>query len=223
MIQQKPKKIKGLADIVFCIDFSGSMTYCIKGVCENINNFIKSLETSNRNVYIDWRIGFCAYSDTDFYILKFVKDTHIFSNTLSQISLMGDEFTAGALDFSISEFEWRHPCTKVIALFTDETLETGYIHDGVKEKFPALLDKIANSKIKLYYFGPDCHYYRQFEFISGCVPQYIQGDNFDGIDFSDLFIRLGKTVSQSCNQTDNAQISSKEKIFNLNNIKIHYF
>jgi len=217
-IQQKKAKVKGVADIVFCIDFSGSMDSCINGVKENIQIFVKSLEKTNPNMKIDWQVAFCGYTDTDFNIQEFTTDVDLFSKNLGIAKGIGyDEFTSGAIDFCISHFQWRSVSNKFVIVFTDEELESGYIGDDVKFNFPKLLAKIGDSRIRLFYFGPKCPYYNKFEKVSRSIVKYYD-DGFDDVDFLDLLSSLGKTVSQSCGQGSSEKYD--DYVYNLNKITI---
>jgi len=223
-IQQKAAKIRGIADIVFCIDFSDSMADCIAGVKDHISKFAGSLETGNPNMLIDWQIGFCGYSDIDFVKFHFTRDTHDFSAKLSTATTEGgDEFTPGAIDFCISDFEWRPVSNKFLIVFTDETISTGGSDEQIKEgkaRFEDLLNKITNSHIRLFYFGPDCPHYRKFEKISRTIVTYVE-DSFSTIDFSALLGSLGKTVSQSCSGQNLGGKSKQPYIYDLSSFKIN--
>ncbi len=224
-IQQKAAKIRGIADIVFCIDFSESMSDCIAGVKNHISTFAGSLESTNPNMVIDWQIGFCGYSDIDFIKFNFTRDTDDFSAKLEAAATEGgDEFTPGAIDFCISDFEWRPVSNKFLIVFTDETISTGGTDEQIKEgkaRFQDLLNKITNSHIRLFYFGPDCPYYRKFETISRTIVTYIE-DSFSTIDFSALLGSLGKTVSQSCSGQNTGGKSKPPYIYDLSSFKINY-
>lgn len=222
-IQQKITKIKGIADVVFCIDFSGSMSACIEGVKNQISNFVESLESGNPNMVIDWRIGFCGYSDTHIVKFDFTRNVNDFSKKLESARTEGwDEFTPGAVDFCISDFKWRPVSNKFLILFTDEILNTGGSDEQVKEgkaKFPELLIKISESHIRFFYFGPKCPYYSQFESLSRTVVTYVDG-HFEAVDFSSLLTSLGKTVSQSCSGQFNGKYANPGYVYDLSSMKI---
>lgn len=220
MVQQKIKKIKGIADIVFCVDFSGSMKNCIEGLKENINAFVLSLEKSDPNKVIDWQIGFCGYDRKRFKVLNFVKDPEYFAEKLvSAHTKFHDEFTPGAIDYCISHFNWRLVSNKFLIVFTDEKMTDGWLADGETiRKFPELLEKIEESKTWLFYNGPRCRYYKEFEKLHrGRVT--IVSDKFKLIDFSEFFSRLGKTVSNSIIQ-QNQRIINLPYIYDLSHIEI---
>ena len=52
---------KGVVDVVFCLDASGSMEPCIDGVRRNVGAFIDGLG-GDRNRSIDCRLDFLAHS-----------------------------------------------------------------------------------------------------------------------------------------------------------------
>jgi hypothetical protein len=201
VLQQRVAKIKGVADIVFCIDFSQSMSSCIKGVKDHVSTFVHSIETGDPNKAIDWRIAFIGYSASEFLVSPFMSDPASFANRLSSARpSRSDEFTAGAIDYCLSEMEWRDGANKFIVVFTDETLKGGFTGEGmVEERFPALLQKTAESRAFLFYFGPNCPYYNQFkQYARGRVT--IVEDDFSSVKFEELFSFLGKTVSNSTGQ-----------------------
>jgi len=53
---------KNCADIVFCIDVSGSMTPCLEGVCEHVGKLVDGL-ASNGQTNWDVRFDFLVFSD----------------------------------------------------------------------------------------------------------------------------------------------------------------
>lgn len=220
MIQQKVAKVKGVADVVFCIDFSGSMTPCINGVKEHIATFVRTLETASPNMKIDWRLAFCAYSDDRFIVKEFMTDAADFAESLGALETMGDEFTPGAIDFCITHFAWRPVSSKFIIVFTDENLEGGYSPDEVKERYPLLLRAIEDSQTRLFFFGPKCPYYEQLERVPRCMVTYLEGQDFGSVDFTVLLTSLGKTVSQSCGQQGGGAGSSRISIFDLSRVGI---
>jgi hypothetical protein len=62
-------KVKGVADIVFLLDATGSMATCINAVKENIAVFVTSLTTKDANeqaVVKDWRVKIVGYRDFDY-------------------------------------------------------------------------------------------------------------------------------------------------------------
>ena len=69
-LQRKaPAKVKGIVDLVFLIDATGSMQPCIDDLKKNIVMFMSLLEegadANSQSVIGDWRARVCAYRDWD--------------------------------------------------------------------------------------------------------------------------------------------------------------
>ncbi|MCI0700473.1 MAG: VWA domain-containing protein [Planctomycetia bacterium] len=67
-MSQQPK-VKGVADIVFLLDATGSMGPCINAVKQNIKTFVQTLTTPTPNgaaVVKDWRAKVVGYRDLDY-------------------------------------------------------------------------------------------------------------------------------------------------------------
>jgi len=221
IIQQVASKVKGVSDIIFCIDKSGSMTSCIEGVKNNITTFVNSIEKNSPNSIIDWQLGFCAYDDMSFDVLNLVDDTSKFSNSLALVQTGGNEFTAGAIDYCISGMKWRKISNKFLLLFTDEPLEGGDKIEESKSKFNDLLKKIVSNHIYLYFYGPKCPYYNQFSQLSKADAVFLESDNFNNLDFKNIMGNLGKTVSLSSNSDSTEENLEKTFLFDLSKMQIN--
>jgi hypothetical protein len=221
MIQQQVKKVKGIADVVFCIDISQSMQDCIDGVKNYVTGFVKTLEASNQNMIIDWQIGLIGYSNCNFYMLDLQKDVSNFVNGVGNLNLEGNEFTPGALDYAISHYSWRSNANHFIALFTDEPLKggcTSIYPGGGNELFDALLKKILDSHLRLFFFGAECSYYKKLQTVPRCT--YTVTD-FGTIDFSQLMAGLGKTVSQAC-LPEGTTLMVKDMVYDISDISVNW-
>jgi uncharacterized protein YegL len=116
-----------LADIVFCLDVSGSMSGAITSVKNNMLSFIQGLEASG----IDYRIGFITFGDI-YYVYNshnlYADYTEII-NLVNGISLgehgigSGDDYPENQLG-SMAEsalFNYRPGAQKVVIMLTDAT------------------------------------------------------------------------------------------------------
>lgn len=223
IIQNFQKKSKGVADIVFCIDHSGSMASCIKGVKEYVNNFVKTLEGLNANTIIDWQIGLCTYTNRTINFLSLTKDTNRFRDVLSKDLGRANEFTPGAIDYAITSTSWRDVSHRIIVNFTDETLQGGHSpnhSDKGANLFDELLKKIQAAKIQLYYFGKKCPYYNKFNLLPKAQHKIM--NNFDSVDFDQLMTNLALTVSES-SKGQQEKTSIPGLIYNFKGININTY
>ncbi len=193
--QPKEKKIKGVADIVFCIDASGSMSPCIEGVKEHIKKFIDGVSSNPQLSFVDWRLGIIAHDCTRFYIMDFVSDINRFKEALGKIKAGGNEFTLPALDWSL-DFPWREKAHRIVVLFTDEPLEGGYEPEFQRSKMKELCEKIVSLKCMIYFVGPSCPEYIEICNLPKCVFEEISGhEDFYKKGFDKVLERIGKTLS----------------------------
>lgn len=192
---QQPEAPKGVADIIFLLDKSGSMSPCIEGVKNNISSFVQGLN-SDEQKDIDFRVGFVAQDTTSFQYLPLTTDTDEFSSGIATVSSRGDEFTLPALDFSLDR-DWRDGAHKCIVVMTDEPVEGGADVGEQLAQFDALQDKIEEMKAMLYIIGPNCPHLTELSQLPKAFYQELEGKDFGDFDYDKLMGDLGKTVSQS--------------------------
>ncbi len=177
-MSQQPK-VKGVADVVFLLDATGSMGPCISAVKQNIKNFITTLTTPNPNggaVVKDWRAKIVGYRDLDYsdfpaYVDQpFVRsidelETHL--NAL-QADGGGDEpetllealyrlanMTATTANEELRADSWRPPGVgrRFVVVFTDAPFK-----EPLREPRGASIDDVIlnlmTAKIVLHIFAP---------------------------------------------------------------------
>jgi len=218
--QAAVNNIRGVADIVFCIDHSGSMEHCINGVKNHIRDFIATLENMSGNVVVDWRIGLVLYTSKEIRFLNLTQDLSAIREVLSEKNKKSNEFTPGAIDFAVTNTSWRGRSHRVIVVFTDESLKEGWSNDEPDMgagKFNELLIKLATAKIQLLYFGPYCDYYNEFNMVPKAMVNTVA--HFDDVNFNELLKNIAATVSKS---STNAQmgIPVPPLVYNLKSISI---
>lgn len=209
-------KIKGVADIVFCIDATGSMGPCISSVLNNIDSFIRSLETSMPNNPVDWRARVIVYRDFNVDSNSDLENSFDFVNSSGALkaqldSIVADgggdepESTLDAVWYAIKGSKWRATgqVHKVIVVFTDATplpnLNPRTIAElRVIDVLDALKEKIQEDRIKLFMFVQRDPLYEEISKWSRV--EVIQYDNaveaLATIDFKPIMEKIGKTVSQ---------------------------
>jgi len=211
--QTQHLKVKGVVDLVFCFDCTGSMQNCIDKVKNNVQAFVDELKNQSQMVP-DWRVRAMGYrdfnSDTEQVInhFPFVNDVASFQNQLSQLVAEGGgdnpESTFDALWYALKETEWRETgkCHKVIVLFTDD--DTHPVHQDTIDRFGItdatltyLLQELALNKIKVFLFGKSCDNYEQFNLLPKASIKLFPEPNkeFDNADFKELLETIAKTVS----------------------------
>lgn len=218
--QNKTMSQQKKADIMFCIDNSSSMQDCINGVRDTVNSFVTTLEEGVQGQSpVDWEIGLLTYSNYEFRFVNLSRGTGDFKKAIDR-KVKGDEFTPGAIDFVISQANWREGAQRVIVVFTDEKLEYGRSKanagNGAKG-YDKLLKKIVDSYVQIIFYGPNCPYYNRFQVCPKSEVNIVS--SFSGISFDELMKRLAVTVS-SGNAFAGKEPVIKDLVYDLSDIHI---
>ena len=216
---------KGVVDVVFCLDASGSMAPCIEAVRTNLDAFLDALG-GDANRKIECRLDFLAHScGEDGGLVRsqslrkngadliqalygqspqpaafFTADRDAIRKGLKEVTVYGDEAMLIALDMAL-DFPWRPQagCHRVVVLLTDEPLEANAIWPAQQTKLDAIIDKVQKLGVKLYLVGPASKGLDTLAEADKCLYQK-STQTYDGlgsIDFSKVLGQIGKSVSAS--------------------------
>lgn len=234
---------KGVVDVVFCLDASGSMAPCIEGVRRNIGAFLDGLAT-DANRRIDCRIDFLAHScsesfdairletlrtrDTETLAALygandasgkfFTADAAEVRRGLEGVTTFGDEAILVALDLCL-DFPWRPRggCHRVVAVLTDEPLEENAEFQSQRGMIGAIIDKIHALGVMLFLVGPKSPGLEELAEADKSQFQRV-GQTHDGLgslDFARVLAHIGKSVSVSMLQ-GGAEKPFKRALFGQN-------
>ena len=181
-------KVKGVVDICFLIDATGSMQPCIDDIKANIRNFITMLTTPDANGGVminDWRACICGYRDFKYdpkygkdamVMNKFTRDPAELESQLSSLKAEGGgdepESLLDALYSVVSrgktakgaaleDDKWRYAsdAARCVIVFTDASF-----HPDM-ETIPGgtvedVIQLLQQERIRLSLFAPEmkCHY-----------------------------------------------------------------
>lgn len=219
---------RGAADIVFCLDASGSMAPCFDAVRRHIGDFIQGLE-SNRQTAWDWRIDFvahCAGAAGGAYVCEqrslfesdlcgalygrrqqagrfFTKDLEEFKRGLAAVEVNGDEAPLAALDFCL-DFPWRDAaaCHRVVILMTDEAVEDGVLVEEQRRLLAKLIDKLQRLRVLLFIVAPSSAIFDELSRADKSEYEVVDvsGDGLAQVDFRQVLSAVGKSVSVASRQ-----------------------
>lgn len=195
MTQEALEKKRGIPDIVFLLDTSGSMAKCLKALTNNIGSFVDTLTTPDANggiVIKDWRIRVVGYRDREadgsqwLVDQLFVGDVTQAKSQLDALEAMGGgdepESLLDALytltQWSASERGqppqadgWRHrsDARRVVVVFTDASCKPSFrAADGSTGSYDDLINKCNEARLKLCLFAPETEGYMRLEEMNGC-------------------------------------------------------
>jgi hypothetical protein len=150
---QSRAKTKGVADIVFVVDVSGSMAPCIDALRQNIEAFVESLsrgDANNAAPVKDWRAKVVGYRDFDSaeseglpWIVdnSFVRDTAELKGQLAALDANGggdepeslldtlykvatmEASPKGAQTVEATKWRYRSDAARVVVVFTDASFK----------------------------------------------------------------------------------------------------
>jgi hypothetical protein len=164
-------KTKGIADIVFMIDVSGSMEPCISALRMNIEAFAESLsrgDANNAAPVKDWRAKVVGYRDLDSSVGEgipwivdnpFVRDVTALKAQLAGLHAMGggdepeslldalfkvatmEAMPKGSQTVDPSKWRYRSDAARVVIVFTDASFKETM---GIPEAKGGSLQDVAN-------------------------------------------------------------------------------
>jgi hypothetical protein len=170
-LPQARGKTKGVADIVFMIDVSGSMEPCIDALRMNIEAFVESLsrgDANNAAPVKDWRAKVVGYRDLDSangegipWIVDnlFVRDVAALKAQLAGLHAMGggdepeslldalykvatmEAVPKGSQTVDPSKWRYRSDAARVVIVFTDASFKETM---GIPEAKGGSLQDVAN-------------------------------------------------------------------------------
>jgi hypothetical protein len=210
---------RNVADVVFCIDASASMSPCIDAVKAHVSDFVAGLMSDGQTRW-DLRLDFLAHSagarsftartaaTTDAIQAiyhggdqsLFVGDLERFRSALAEVGASGDEAGPVALDCCL-DLPWRPAasCHRVVIMLTDEPFESGDAEEFQRPHLDRLVEKVQQLHVMLYLVAPRSPAYDLLS--SAQRSEYTEvgssGDGLTSVDFGEVLQYVGKSVSQS--------------------------
>ena len=202
---------KGIADLVICIDSTGSMSNCIEGVKTHIQELLAGFE-ANADIKLDWRVRLIEYRDLNCgeatVEYAFTRDIEEFRGQVRNVRARGGgdepESTLDAI-FTALRSDWRHSCNKCVVVFTDATthphMHADTVEPGQARDVDEVINKIYETRARLFIFAPRCAAYESLAEAERVEYEVVEGAGLTGVDFAKVLKTLGKTVSASTDPT----------------------
>jgi len=212
-------------DVVFVIDTSDSMGPCIGQLRQHLGAFFQPLQGFSYKVSFGLvglkvmrgvETGASFYSQSymqgsDFGALYaqathdefFTQDSAQVLKRLNELETGGDEDNLLALDLALDHPFGPVATTKrVVALFSDEPLETGINGSSTLHFIPKIIDKIHARRIKLFCAMPYSDAAQALSEANGSeIEDVVNGDGLASVDFNVLLAQMGKSISVSSLQS----------------------
>jgi len=201
--EEAAKKVKGVCDIVFLVDTTGSMQPAINDLKKNIKLFFKTLSNGDENgnaIVKDWRARVIGYRDvkvdSDWFIDNpFVRDAGEIENQLDRLEADGGgdepESLLDAL-YKIAKFgstpkmaqeedpaKWRYrsEAARIVIVFTDASFHSKTsLSEGKNLDWQEIANLIMQEKIRLSIYAPQMSCYDDLSQIDKCEYMPIEFD-----------------------------------------------
>lgn len=194
MTQESLDKKKGIPDIVFLLDASGSMKECLRAVTDNIAGFVDTLSSPDANGGVlikDWRIRVVGYRDKEadgshwWIDNPFTSDVAQVKSQLAALEAKGgNDEPESLLDAMYTLSQWptaergasaspigwrhRHDATRIIIVFTDASCKPTFTAaDGSKGSTSDLINTYHAAKLKAFLFAPETPGYLELSEMNG--------------------------------------------------------
>jgi len=191
-MDQQQNKTRGVADIVFLIDISGSMSPVIDALKQNIGTFVDSLskgEGNNVSPVRDWRAKVVGYRDFEvdpepLVDHPFVSDVEALRGQLASLRAEGGgdepetlldalyrianmgQTEKGAQSHDPTKWRYRSDAARVVVVFTDASYKpTLFIPEAKGGGLTDVINAIINNRIILSLFAPDMPGYDELSMV----------------------------------------------------------
>lgn len=210
-------------DIVLVVDASGSMSPCFAGLANHLGSLleplqgygfavrfglvthqvlgsppvtIQTLAGDHRAIYGGQSQGQLFTSDPK-EVKKLLADTCSITN--------GDERSLVALDCALDfPFGPISSTVRVVAMFSDEPIESGNSASGDMVLIPEIHTKIQARGVRLYAAVPESPAYEQLAEADGAEFEFVEGVGLSNVAFTDLLSQMGRSISASKAQGNEA-------------------
>ncbi len=211
-------RIKTQADIVFCVDATGSMEPCIDGLRTALHTFVTALQTAGDVDYRLRLIGFRDYHSpacrTPWDVHEFTSDPAEFCRQLDALRpIGGGDAPESALDvlYIAIGSDWRKSKThKTILLFTDDDTHPTVAKCALRppdNDVRCVIQALQTLRhVMLFITAPRFPLYEDIQrcmqdaercVIAHFVPYERGHSGLAGVDWSELLQEIGQTVSDT--------------------------
>jgi hypothetical protein len=213
-MDQQQTKTRGVADIVFLIDVSGSMAPAIDALKANIGTFVESLskgDANNAAPVRDWRAKAVGYRDFEadtqpFIDNPFVNDVEALRAQLAGLTAEGGDdepeslldalfkvanmgqTEKGAQALDPAKWRYRSDAARVVVVFTDASFKPAMsIPEARGGGVQDVTNAIINNRVILSLFAPDMEGYDELSQIDKSEWEAI---SYPGLDPQEALVKF---------------------------------
>jgi len=195
-------KIKGVADVVFVLDVSGTMSDIVQGVKDHISNFVGLLVNDPQSTVKDVRLGLVTHDvggAPNVFAAPFTSSPDEFRRNVNSAPDGASEYGLPAIDKAL-DFPWRESCRRYVVFFTDEDVDGGNDPQLQKSKLIDLCRKLTALHVHFVGFGPSCNAYEMVGKTPGSTYRVTTHDELSSIGLDNVLQGIAKTITASLDQ-----------------------
>lgn len=209
-------RTKGVADIVFVLDCSGTMSDIIDALKSQVFSFVDMLLNDVQSTVRDVRLGLVTHDvrgQAAVHSVDFMTSAEDFQRALDNAPDGVDEYGLPAIDRAL-DFPWRSNCRRYIVFFSDECVLGGQNPDFQNSLLRDLGSKMAALHVHFIAFNEEqCPSYELLGKTPGSSFTIVSREELLGTNMSEVLAGIAKTVSQG---VDSNTFSNVEKnLYNL--------
>ena len=202
-LNEDAPRIKGVADIVFVVDVSGTMSDIIDAVKQYIAEFVDMLVNDPQSTVKDVRLGLVTHDvdgDARVHAVDFMAEPGDFRNALMNAPDGGTEYGLPAIDRAL-DFPWRPECRRYIVFFSDENVDGGHGPAFQNSKLQELAQKMSTLHVHFMGFNEEaCPSYELLGKTPGSSYSVVSRSELVGPNMKELLAGIAKTVSMGVDQ-----------------------
>jgi len=195
-------RIKGVADVVFVLDVSGSMADIIEGVKRHIGDFVAKLLGDPQSTLRDVRLGLVTHDvdgDAKVHAASFVTSAEGFRSNLLAAPSGVDEYGLPAIDRALDS-PWRSVCRRYIVFLTDEPVSSGHAPQFQESKVYPLCEKMTRLHVHFIGYGPPCPNYELVGKTPGSMYRVVDRGELEALDMRDVLVGIARTITMGSDQ-----------------------
>jgi len=197
-VNEEVARVKGVADIVFVVDTSGSMSSIIDGLKTYIADFVDVLLNDPQSTVRDVRLGLVTHDvngNPEVHSADFMTSPSDFRTALMDAPTGATEYGLPAIDRAL-DFPWRDVCRRYLVFFTDEPVAGGHNVSFQNDKLNELASKMSALHVHFIGFNEwDCPSYGLLGKTPGSSYSVVSREELVGPNMKELLAGIAKTVS----------------------------
>ena len=209
-VNEEMARVKGVADIVFVVDTSGSMEDIIDALKNYIADFVDVLLNDPQSTVKDVRLGLVTHDvdcKPEVHAVEFMTSPNDFRGALMNAPEGVTEYGLPAIDRAL-DFPWRELCRRYVVFFSDEPVSGGHNPDFQRASLNELAQKMSDLHVHFIGFNEEsCPSYDIIGKTPGSSNSVVSRQELVGPNMKKLLAGIAKTVSMGLDMEASSSVT----------------